>query len=370
MKPWFTISNIAEVDSPSAVLYEGHLAYNLHKMLEMTGGDTRRLRPHIKTNKMPEVIKRMIGLGIKNFKASTIAEAEMAAEEGADSVLIAHQLVGPKVKRLFTLAQRFPATEFSTIVDNPESAAGLDMEAGKRGNKPVKIYVDINNGMNRSGIEPGPELYKLIDEINNFNHLILKGLHVYDGHHRDQDYPTRKHKVEEGFRDILALYKSLKKNRPHLELISGGTPSFTSHLKEKERICSPGTCVFWDWGYNEKLTEQDFKFAVLLVSRVISKPTNGIVTIDLGHKAVASENPIHNRVRFLNLSGYELLSQSEEHGVLRVQDWENIKVGDVLYGVPYHICPTINLHDEVSVIRKGKKAEVWEITARRRRITI
>jgi D-serine deaminase-like pyridoxal phosphate-dependent protein len=166
------------------------------------------------------------------------------------------------------------------------------------------------------------------------------------------------------------LFLQLKNREPHLKLICGGTPTFTAHLGADDRICSPGTCVLWDWGYGEKLLELEFQYAALLISRVISKPTQGIVTIDLGHKAVGAENPIYQRVKFLNITHYELLSQSEEHGVLRVQNWDKLNVGDVLYGVPYHICPTVNLHDEVSVIRNKNKVAVWDITARKRKLEI
>src|SRR5690606_1236911 len=124
----------------------------------------------------------------------------------------------------------------------------------------------------------------------------------------------------------------------------------------------------WDWGYGEKLVEQDFKPAALLVCRVISRPTEGIITVDLGHKAVAPENPIEKRVKFLNLEDYELRSQSEEHGVIQIKDWDAWKVGDVLCGSPCPICPTISLHAEVSLIENGTKTDVWEITARRRKL--
>ncbi|MGS2763296.1 D-TA family PLP-dependent enzyme [Sinomicrobium sp. M5D2P9] len=369
MKDWYSISNIEETDSPAVVLYEENLDHNLREMLHMVGGDVRRLRPHLKTNKMPQVVKRMIRLGIKNFKSSTIAEAEMAAREGAESVLIAHQLVGPKTDRFFMLADRFPETRFYTIIDNLQTLEIWNTKAKKTGKK-VAVFIDINNGMNRSGVEPGSGLAELINKTGKADYVDLKGLHIYDGHHRHPDYAERKEKLEAGFRELQEVISVLKKTHPDLQVVSGGTPAFSTHSLDKEKVCSPGTCVFWDWGYDEKLPEQDFKFAVLLVSRVISKPAKGIVSIDLGHKAVAAENPIDRRVKFLNLSGYELLSQSEEHGILRVDDWENISVGDVLYGIPYHVCPTINLHDEIPVIRNGKKSDVWEITARKRRITI
>jgi D-serine deaminase-like pyridoxal phosphate-dependent protein len=97
-----------------------------------------------------------------------------------------------------------------------------------------------------------------------------------------------------------------------------------------------------------------------------------LVAIDLGHKAVAAENPIDKRVQLFNAPDYELLSQSEEHGVLRVsdEDWEKVKVGDVFYGVPYHICPTVNLYEEAQVVENRKVTETWQVLARRRKISV
>lgn len=369
MKNWFDIENIEEVDSPSIVLYEDHLMYNLNQMIHMVGKNTSLLMPHIKTNKMPKVIERMISMEIKNFKASTIAEAEMAAGEGAEQVLIAHQLVGPKIQRFGLLITHFPNTEFSTLIDNIASAKKLNDEAFQRNIK-INVFIDINNGMHRTGVELGTKFNKLIDELTLFKNLYFKGLHVYDGHLGDSDFKLRRQNIEREMMPVISLFNELKTKNPQLQIICGGTPSFTAHLEDSERISSPGTCLLWDWGYGEKLLEQDFKSAALLVTRVISKPKEGIITIDLGHKSVAAENPIDKRVKFLNLSDYELLSQSEEHGVLSVKNWENLKVGDVLYGIPYHICPTINLHDNVSVIVDGRKNEQWNITARARKISI
>lgn len=343
--------------------------HNLSEMLAMVNKEPSRLMPHVKTNKMPKVIERMVRMGIKSFKSSTIAEAEMAAQEGAEHVLIAHQLVGPKIQRFGNLIEHFPKTSFSTIIDNLDSLNTLNDEASRRNIK-IIVFIDINNGMDRSGIEMGDSLDELIDAFKTVNYLIFKGLHVYDGHIRDSDYKTRKSKVEDHFKEVNVLFETIRKNDPTLQLICGGTPTFTSHLIENGRICSPGTCVFWDWGYAEKLSEQDFKLAALLVTRVISKPTKGVVTIDLGHKGVAAENPIDKRVKFLNLKNYRLRSQSEEHGVLEVQNWDAIHVGDVFFGIPFHICPTVNLYDEISVIVNGRKKDVWEVKARRRKISI
>ncbi|KAB5485112.1 MULTISPECIES: alanine racemase [Flagellimonas] len=364
---WYPIQNLETVDSPSVVLYLDHLAYNIQKMISLADGDTKRLMPHIKTNKMPKVMQFLVESGITSFKASTIAEAEMAAEAGATSILIAHQLVGPKVDRFIQLVQNFPDTQFSTLIDNIDSAELLNQKALEQ-ELIVNIHIDINNGMDRSGIKIRTELDVLLDYLKICKNLSFRGLHAYDGHLRDSDFSVRKEKIESGVRDVQTYFETLRIDYPQAQLVCGGTPSFTSHVLQENRITSPGTCVLWDWGYGEKLTEQEFKYAALLVTRIISKPTEGIITVDMGHKSVASENPVDKRIKFLNLDSYELVSQSEEHGVIKVQDWDKWKVGDVLYGVPYHICPTINLHDEVSVIQNGRKFDTWEITARKRKL--
>jgi len=364
---WYEVQNIETVDSPSIALYLENLKYNINSMISLVEGNTERLMPHIKTNKMPRVMRLLLNSGISNFKASTISEAEIAAEAGANSILIAHQLVGPKIDRFLSLTKHFPATQFSTIIDNIESAELLNKKASECGLH-INIYIDINNGMNRSGIKIGEGLDDLIIFLKGCKALKFQGFHVYDGHLRDADFSVRNEKIEKGLEDVTSYFDTLKESYPQARMICGGTPSFTSHLMEENRITSPGTCVLWDWGYGEKLTEQNFKHAALLVTRVISKPTEGIITVDLGHKSVAAENPIDKRVKFLNLGAYELLSQSEEHGVIKVKEWEKYKVGDVFYGVPYHICPTINLHDEVSVIENGIKKESWAITARKRKL--
>lgn len=364
---WYDIKNIETVDSPSIALYLEHLKFNIEEMVSMVHGQTDRLMPHIKTNKMPRVMQFLLESGISKFKASTIPEAEIAAEAGATAVLIAHQLVGPKLDRFLQLMKHYPNTEFSTLVDNVDSAELLNQKAEET-ELNANIYIDINNGMDRSGIRIGPGLDELINYLKICKSLNFKGLHAYDGHLRDSDFEVRNQKIEQGVMDVVVYFDALRIDYPQAQLICGGTPSFTSHLLQENRITSPGTCVLWDWGYGEKLTEQNFKHAALLVTRIISKPTEGIITVDLGHKSVAAENPIDKRVKFLNIDDYQLLSQSEEHGVIKVKDWGKHKVGDVLYGIPYHICPSINLHDEVSVIENGKKVDTWEITARKRKL--
>src|SRR5690606_7828535 len=97
-------------------------------------------------------------------------------------------------------------------------------------------------------------------------------------------------------------------------------------------------------------------------------PTTGIITADAGHKAMASENELTRRIHFLNVTHLTPISQSEEHLVLKQEDDEAYKVGDVLYGLPYHVCPTVNLYERLQVVENGRITGYWKTVARDRHL--
>lgn len=366
----YTLHSPESIDSPALLLYPDRIDHNIRTMLAMVGGNAERLMPHVKTYKMPEIVRMQVEAGIEQFKCATIAEAEMMVDTGARRVLIAYQLTGPKLARFRELADAYEWVEWASLVDNADSAAELAEAFAHSHRRPV-VYVDVNTGMNRTGHPVGASLEELYRHLLTDNRLDLRGFHAYDGHQRDPDFDTRFQKATDALRPVIDLADRLETETGHrVAIIAGGTPTFSVHSRNGRVICSPGTCLLWDWGYDDLLPEQDFEWAALLLTRVVSKPAPGLITTDLGHKAVAAENPIGKRIKFLNLSGYEPVGQSEEHLVLRVDDWESIRVGDVLYGVPYHICPTVALHETVAVVENGEVVDSWQVTARKRRLTL
>lgn len=366
---WYKVTNENELDSPSLLIYKERVQLNIEKMISIAGS-AERLFTHVKTNKMPEIVKMMLNAGITKFKCATIAEAEMTAIAGAKYILISHQLVGPKIDRLVQLRQKYPDVFIASLIDCSENADAHQAIFAK--NSLVSdVFLDINNGMDRSGHLLDEHVLDLYKKLNNLLNLKLHGLHVYDGHLRATNFEERKHNIDAGFVDVKHFLEIIEsEGLPKPMVIAGGTPTFTSHALRNETFCSPGTCVLWDWGYGDKLPEQPFQYAALVLTRVISKPKKGLITIDMGHKAVAAENPIDKRTRFLNLENYEFLSQSEEHGVLAVEDWDSVKVGDVLYGVPYHVCPTVNLYDEAYIVENKYVTEAWQVLGRKRKISV
>ena len=365
---WYEIKNIDEVDSPALLVYPDRIRENVRRMVEMTGSPDR-LYPHIKTNKMPEVVQILKEEGIKTFKCATIAEAELLGGAGAEYALLAYQPVGPKIARLARLVQRFPETRFAALADNETSASSIATHFHAL-NREVDIFLDIDVGQHRTGLPPDDGALALYQHCQSLPGLRVQGLHVYDGHLRDSDITVRVERSNACYAKVDTLLQrivALTGQRP--KVVIGGTPTFPTHARRSGVCCSPGTCVLWDWGYSRILPEQDFLFAALVLSRVISKIGTALVCVDLGHKNIAAEQPFP-RVHFLNLPEAQQISQSEEHLVLNVGNNESIQVGQVLYGVPQHVCPTVALYHWAQVVENGRVDYRWEVVARKRQITI
>jgi D-serine deaminase-like pyridoxal phosphate-dependent protein len=365
---WYEIANVDDMPSPALAFFPGRIEENVRRMVRVAG-DAGRLRPHVKTHKTAEIVKLQLKRGIGKFKCSTIAEAEMAAACGAPDVLLAMQPVGPAVARFFALTHKYPATSFGAIVDSrtvideiARAAAGADTEA--------RLWLDVNSGMNRTGITPGAEavwLYRLIHETKG---LRAGGLHVYDGHIHASDLAARTRICDDEFAPVEAMAAEIRAaGLPVPAVVAGGSPTFPIHARRAGVELSPGTPLLWDAGYSAAYPDLDFLVAAVLVSRVVSKPAGKLVCLDLGTKALASEMP-QPRAALPGIQGYRTVAHNEEHLVIETAEADRFRVGDVVYAIPVHICPTVARYESASVIEGGRRTGEWPILARNRTITV
>lgn len=366
---WYHITDAEQIDTPALLLFADRIKANIDTAIAMAGSPAR-LRPHVKTHKSADVTRLMLNAGISSFKCATIAEADMLGACGAADVLLAYTLSAPKLRRFIQLQQLYPATRFSCVVDHIANAALLQERMQSAG-RILTVYIDLNTGMNRSGIVP-EEAEELCTFVHTASHLELAGLHAYDGHIRDVDLEQRRRRCDEAFDRVLNLQQKLHDQCiPVPGIIAGGSPSFPIHAQRSNVVCSPGTFVFWDKGYLDGCPEQAFLPAAVLLSRIVSNPLSGIVCADLGHKSVASENDLQRRAYFLNADGLEAIGHSEEHLVLKVASNAAIPpVGTLLWALPYHVCPTVALYERAVVIENNQVAGEWFITARNRKLHV
>jgi D-serine deaminase-like pyridoxal phosphate-dependent protein len=371
MSTWYSINNIDVLDSPALVIYPERVKQNIRTAIDMAG-DVERLRPHIKTNKSAEATQLMIAAGINKFKCATIAEAEMLGICRAKDVLLAYQPTGPKLHRFTSLIQQYPGTVFSCITDSIPAAEQIAATALASG-LTIPVYIDLNLGQNRTGIEPGNAL-PLYLTCSKLKGIKTVGLHAYDGHIRDIDFSTREQKCDDAFVPVEKLKKEIiQKGLDEPVIIAGGSPTFSIHSKRENRECSPGTFIYWDKGYIDLCPEQPFLPAALVITRVVSLPgvdTPLRICLDLGHKSIAAENELSKRVYFLNAPALKPVGQSEEHLVVEAGEGHSYKIGDVLYGLPVHICPTVALYERAYTVEDHLVNGEWRMIARDRKINV
>ena len=364
---WFSIQNADTLSSPTLLVYPERVRINIKRMLEKVGNDPARLCPHVKTIKTEPLIRMMVDEGITQFKCATIAEGETALKAGAQSVLLAIQSSKPVAERWLSVAEAYPDRFLATVVDCPGSVKMLALLA-KEHQASFNLFLDLNVGMDRTGIAPDETALDLITSIQSAEGLHFAGLHAYDGHLHQPSVEDRQQACDDWHRSIhtfASQVNQLTGTTP--AIIAGGTPTFPMHAATDDLICSPGTCVLWDAGYAHHFKDLDLLWALVVMCRVISKPTPDTVCLDLGHKAIASEMA-PPRIAFFNLEAGSFVSHSEEHLVVSSPQASQLKVGSILYGIPWHVCPTVALHQQLHVVEDNQSTITWEVIARNRRI--
>jgi D-serine deaminase-like pyridoxal phosphate-dependent protein len=368
--PWdsrYQLSGIADVLTPALLLYPEILAANIERTVELLGGNPERWRPHIKTAKLGYTLRKLVARGIRNFKCATTLELLVACQCGAADVLLAYPSVGANAQRVRELAGQFPQVRISVLVENE---AQLRQWQGSS----VGIFLDINPGMNRTGIDhnDGSTVVNLAREIA-ASALDLRGLHYYDGQYGGIGEPERTTQAHAGYHRLLNLVSDLELSGVRVpELITAGTPTFPCSLSFEgfrsaqftHRISS-GTIVYCDATTFAQLPDlQGYRPAVLVLARVVSHPRKNIVTCDAGHKSVSADAGVPT---CLVVGHPELtpLPPSEEHLPLAVQEGAAApQIGDSLFLLPRHICPTVNNFDQALLIRDAAIESCEEVSAR------
>ena len=377
MRPWYAIDDAHRVHSPAILVYPDRIESNLRQLID-TVGDPSRLRPHVKPHKMPTIVQMQLAMGITRFKASTIAEAEMTAMAGGEDVLLAYQPVGPNRQRLIRLIDRYRDTRFATIVDDASCIGELNAAAAAL-DAPLRVYLDIDVGMHRTGIEVdgAPALF---EHLIRCEHLQPVGLHAYEGHLDHRRSRELAQAVREAFDPLWELRRRLlNSGATSCDIVAGGTPTLQalSHHALGPPDTGPpldlqiaaGTVVLWDTSQDDLSPPGGFTPAAAMLTRVISRPARGLLCLDLGLNAISTDSG-HPRLDFLDLPDAQIERHNEEHLVVRTRHADQWPIGSVLYALPRQICPTIALHTEVGVVQDYRLVDRWMVLARERRLSI
>jgi D-serine deaminase-like pyridoxal phosphate-dependent protein len=282
-------------------------------------------------------------------------------------------VIGANARRVREIAEQFPQVRISVLVENPEQ---LQQWRGSR----LGIFIDINPGMNRTGIDEGhgAEVFDLAKAIG-ASGLEFRGVHYYDGHHREPDMRERRIAAHHGYARLIEIVSEIERIGIRVpEVITAGTPTLPASLSFEgfrsagfiHRV-SPGTVVYCDASSLAQLPEEyGYRPAVLVLTRVVSHPRVGIVTCDGGHKSVSADSGVPTCV-VMGHPELTPLSPSEEHLPLQVQEGTaGPAVGEALYLLPRHVCTTVNNFNDALLVRKGEIESVEKVTARGREMPL
>lgn len=373
LAPTYHFDEEENVFSPSLIYYKDVIINNTKKAIEIAGGASH-LWPHVKSHKCADIIQLSCNAGIRRFKCATIAEAEITATTDAGHILLAYPLVGPNISRFISLVKAYPNKKFYALEDNLQMTELLSEEASKCG-VTANIMIDVNTGMNRTGV-PFDQLAPFATEVSKLQNIAICGLHVYDGNRHEKDYDDRLGKVLETTEKIKQAISAL--SIPDLIVIAGGSPSFpcyTNALNDKLKAAydrellffSPGTVFIYDAGYSAQFPDLPYVAGAAILSRIVSHPAKGMFTIDCGYKAISAEQERPGIM--LSYPNASPAFQSEEHWTWKMDDGheeERPSVGSIVYIIPWHICPTTALYGHVNVVSDGHLTGKWNVVARDR----
>ena len=363
----YRLNRADEIETPAFLVYEHLIEYNIAELLRICGS-ADRVVPHAKTHKSAGVLKRQMAAGITAFKCATLQEAELLAENGVKEIIISFPVLHPaKVRRFVALSRAYPDVDLKTIVSTVEHLEAMSSAATEAGIE-VGAYVDIDTGMRRTGVQPGQEASDFYARTANTPGLRALGVHLFDGHVLGTVDPVeRQAQVDESIEHVRDVWASAEsRGLEVVDNVVGGSWSFHMFLKEPRFRVSPGTWVYWDVR-NSAMKELGFKIAGVVLGQVIDRdPEMDTVTLDVGSKAASPDLAIPDRFRVVGADQAEVVSQSEEHGVVKLNG-AKLEVGDIVLAAPGHACTTSHLFPDALVVdRSGDVVGKYQHEARDR----
>lgn len=356
-----------EIDTPEAVIDRDVLGRNIERMATAVKSNGLKLRPHVKTHKIPEIAALQLGAGAAGLTVATIGEAEVFAEYGAQDIFIAYPLwVGARqAQRLSKLSA---TTQIAVGLDSVRAAQIMASELGDAAAR-IEALVEINSGHHRSGTSPADSV-KVAQAAARAG-LRVTGVFTFPGHSYAPGMPaTAAHQEERSLREAAQLLKA--EGFTTTRVSGGSTP--TALLTESTVVTEvrPGVYALGDAQQLELERCAPEDIALTIAATVVSRHTGTDGTprriiLDAGSKILGSDRPAWATGfgRLLDHLDARMTALSEHHAtVIWPEDTELPSLGQRLRVVPNHVCMAMNLIDTVAVVRNGQLVDRWRVAAR------
>lgn len=333
---------VSQIDTP-AVLVDLNIAEkNIRDFQRYCDQHNLRLRPHIKTHKLPSLAEYQIAQGAIGFTCQKISEAEAMVDGGVmGDLLITYNIIGSwKIARLRALSKR---VTLSVVADSQAVIQGLSAGFADA-QSPLSVLIECNTGADRCGVTTPEQAADLAVMVEAAPGLRFAGLMTYPPVGRAET-------VSKWLSEAIELIegRGLK-----VEVVSsGGSPDmWQAHLMPIATEYRIGTYVYNDRSLVSRGTCELSDCALTVLATVVSVPLPNRAIIDAGSKVLTSD--------LLGLDGYghvvghgdvAIDQLSEEHGRLVSTAPIELEVGQQVRIIPNHSCVVSNMLDHVILMR-------------------
>ena len=349
----------AEISTPALILNYDVMIKNIKKMAKFVKGTKVKLRPHLKTAKMPIVAHLILKEGGANgIAVAKIGEAEIFAQSGIDDILIANQVIDPEhIKRLIMLNKyilvRCAVDSKKNILDLSKQAVQANME--------LEVLLEINLGLGRAGVDPGQPALEIADFIKNTPGVKLVGLQGYEGHLTPIPNAEQRELMTNECLKSLIDTKNLLTNEGHdIKIVSTSGSATYMYAAKYPGITEiqPGTYYFSDEHLHR--VNPIFDIAVTVLTTIQNQTGKKEFTADAGTKAIATGD---GKPEVKNFPKIKFRVINEEHSQMK-SIGADLEIGQKIDFIPAHVCTTINLYDQIHVIKNNEYIGKWQILAR------
>lgn len=353
---------IDQLDTPALLVDLPVMERNIETLHTYFARRAAKVRPHTKGHKSPTLAHRQLAAGgtIGGVCCAKVGEAEVMVLNGVTDVFITNEIVTPpKIARLMALA-RF--ADMMVAVDDPKNVQDLS-EAAQAFHVTVRVTVDVNVGIDRCGVDPGPQVVDLAKLVSRAPGLRFAGLMGYEGGMWIEGFEKRSEATRARVQKLLDAREMVERAGLPVEIVSGGgtgTWNITGDIAGVTEV-QAGAYPFMDAHYRYV---PDFDVSLTVLSTVISRPAPDRAVVDCGHKAIGVTLGLPEVAW---PKGATVPRLSSEHGILDLEgDARQLRPGDKVALIPQHGGTPVNIHSHYYTVRNGKLEAVWEIPARAR----
>lgn len=354
------------LDTPCMVVNERTMQLNIDEMQAQANSFGVHLRPHIKTHKTPQIALRQIAAGAIGITCAKLGEAEVMVDAGITDVLIAYPTIGDlKIKRLLSLMER---ARIVVAVDSREAAAALS-QAMSAAERTLEVYIEVDTGQHRSGVLAGSPTVTFGIDVARLPGLRLIGVFSHEGHANTQPPEFIAGVATAAGEALVETAEELRRHGVDISVVSVGSTPAAAITPGVAGITEmrPGTYVFKDTTAFRYGVFGPDRCAARILATVVSHAAPDRCIFDAGSKTLSLDkshgHPGHGYV--IGHPGAIIHALSEEHGWVQIPaDDPGFAIGDRVEIIPNHICPTVNLMDELLIVRDGRVIDAWQVAAR------